>query len=179
MTKMTWAAVPLAVLLCIPATTLSAQPPSAPPIVVTASPRAVALAEWSTRVGQGIESKMRFPHKLGQANAGDRLVEVAFVTDDNGGPEQVTVVTKSGDQRTDRAAVRAISRMDTLAPLPEGMERNQAFRAQLLYVDSSTDRRHIERRADALRAKARASNSWYTSQDQVASRPILLTAALR
>lgn len=177
MTKTIWAALPLAALLCIPTAALAAPPATGPPIVVTASPRAIALADWSARVGKSIESKMRFPYKLGQANGRDRLVEIAFVTSDSGHPEQVTVATRSGDRRTDRAAVRAINRIGTLAPLPEGMNRNQAFRAQLLYLDSPTDRRTVERRADTLRANARTSNAWYTNQAEVASGAILLTAS--
>lgn len=177
MTKFIWAALPLAALLCIPTTALNAQVASAPPIVVTASPRAIALAEWSNRVGQSIEGKMRLPYKLGQANGRDRLVEIAFVTDDSGVPANVRVAATSGNRRTDAAAVRAISRMGTLAPLPEGMNRNQAFRAQLLYLDSPTDRRAMERRVDALRENARTGNAWYTNRAEVASGAILLTAA--
>jgi hypothetical protein len=179
MTNITWAALPLAVLLCIPTPALNAQPTSAPPIVVTASPRAVALAEWSTRVGRNIESKMRLPYKLGQTNGRDRLVEIAFVTDDRGVPANVRVTATSGSGRTDRAAVRAINRSGTFAPLPEGMNRNQGFRAQLAYLEPSGSDRDLKRRISALQDTARQRNAWYTSQDEVASGTVFLMAATR
>jgi TonB family protein len=178
MTILTRAALPLAALLCIPTSALGAPATSAPPIVVTGSPRAAALADWSQRVGQNITSKMRIPYRLGRTHAPDGLVEVGFTTDDNGNPANVTVARKSGDSRTDAAAVRAISGMGTLHPLPEGMNRNQAFRAQLAFLEAG-DERDLKRRLAALQETARRGNSWYTSQDQVASGTVLLIAASR
>ena len=173
-----WAALPLAGLLCMPDGAFGAQITGAP-IVVSSSPRAAALAVWSKHTGQSIERGMREPYIYGRLRPPEGIVEVGFVVGANGRPDQVMLVTPSGDRRTDAAALKAIGRAGKLDPLPQDLNRSQPFRAQLLYLNGSANGRVAKRRIAALQDVARRNNAWYTREGQIASGTISVMVAAR
>jgi len=176
MTMLKWAAVPLALALCAP---VSAGPQTkAPDLVVTASPREVALAKWSQRVEQNLQENMRFPQLLAGSTYKDALVEVSFVCSEDGTPGKVAIARSSGDGRYDQAALRSVRRIKSLHPMAEGMEPGQAVRAQMLYITAyePITANDLKQRTAALREDARKRNAWFT-QGETAANAIVLTAA--
>jgi TonB family protein len=176
MTRLKWAAVPLALILCAPA---SAGPQTAAPeLVVTAAPREVALAKWSQRVEQSLEQNIRYPHFIGTpADYRDMFVEVSFVCSEDGTPDQVAIARSSGNNRYDQAALSSVRRIKSLHPMADGMSPGQAIKAQVIYLSATepkSDRRMRQRTAD-LRKQAAKRNVWFT-QAETASNSIMLVA---
>lgn len=170
------AAVPLTLFLC--ATAIPVAPSSAGPqeIVVTGSPREVALADWSQRVRQDLENHMRPPNRLGAA-FDEGVVAVGFRCTESGRPDGVAIVQSSGSNALDRAALRSVSRLTSLHPTVEGMRPDQKVVAQLLYLNSAVPEREIARHLKALDAKAKDANGWFT-REEIASGEVLLLGAV-
>ena len=58
------------------------------------------------------------------AGAQNKRVYLTFTIDREGTPGNVRIVQSSGDRTLDQSAVRALERIDTLGPLPEGYSGN-------------------------------------------------------
>lgn len=154
------------------------QPRASRDIVVTASPRQVALADWASRVQTRLEDQMQIPQPVGPIHFADQgLAQVRFVCSETGRPDQVTLAQSSGNSRIDRAALGAVRRI-SLHPLPEGMKPDQKVLAQLLFLTAGTSDREAARRTKALQAKAAKHNEWFY-RDEVASGEMLLLAAAK
>lgn len=187
MTKTFRAALPLAALLCAPSIALGAPAASAPhdeEVIVTASPRQIALAAWSQRVERDLVSNMSpsglYNYKDGLAEG---LVVVGFACGESGMADKVTLLQSSGNRRLDRAALRAVRRVSTLHPVVEGMRPDQKLVAQMLYLNDSGSRRDIAQREQELRADAKERNAWFADQPEIASAiasgDVLVLAAVR
>lgn len=154
MTKFYRAALPLVTMLAVPATLQARQP--APEITVTA-PSAAELQAWSARVGGALEREMRFPLRVGPVDFEQGLVDVTFKCSEDGTPTQVAVARTSGSRRLDRAGLRAVERVGSLHPLPTGIDRDQVYRARMLFaIDDGTPPWRQE--AAAMREEADAAN---------------------
>jgi TonB family protein len=175
-------ALPLAAALSLPFVATVAAPVVAQTqpkeIVVTASPREVALTNWSTRVQTNLQDQMQMPRVIGTNFSRDGLAEVSFVCSDSGKPEQVTLAKSSGSPRINRAALNAVRGITSLHPLPEGMKANQKVLAQLLFINSIDGGREANRRMKALQKEAAEHNAWFY-RDEIASGDMLLLAAVR
>lgn len=170
----TLAALPLALALC--ATAAPAMPTSGTQeIIVTGSSREVALADWSQRVRRDLEKKMAPPRSLSGA-FDEGLVAVRFVCSQDGEPERVAILQSSGSNALDQAALRTVRKLSSLHPMVEGMRPNQQVVAQMLYLNSYTPRRIVERRIKEVEDQARTSNKWFT-REQIASGEVLLLGA--
>ena len=171
------AAVPLTLLLC--ATAIPAAPAAAGPqeIVVTGSPREVALASWSDRVRDDLERKMGSPSALNGVSA-EGLVTVSFTCTESGHPDNVALLQSSGHNGLDKAALRSVRRLSSLHPMVEGMRPNQKVVAQMLYLDGTGSPSRIDRRTKELEAKARDANQWFT-HEQIASGEVLMLRVAR
>lgn len=140
------AALPLATLLVVPLTA-SAQVNGTSDITVAAPRDKAALARWTTWVGKAITDNLEYPRVLGPSNAPSGIVDVAFNCSDSGQPSKVKVTHSSGSSRLDDAALRAIQRVKTLHPLPEGIGHDQVYKARLAFLvgDGFDARRRLAR----------------------------------
>ena len=170
-----WAAVPLTLFLC--AITVAPSSAGSQEIVVTGSPREVALASWSQRVRDDLERKMGSPSALNGVVA-DGLVTVSFTCTESGRPDNVALLQSSGHNGLDKAALRSVRRLSSLHPMVEGMRPHQKVIAQMLYLDGTGSPAAIARRTQALDTKAREANQWFT-REQIASGEILMLRAAR
>jgi periplasmic protein TonB len=150
MFKLLKVALPLTLVLAVPTTTAAASNE----IVVTGAKDA-ELKRWTSRVEQGISRQMRFPRSVGQAPVDSGLVDVTFKCSQDGSPSEVTIAQTSGSRQIDRAGVRAIERLKTLHPLPDGITHGQVYRARLLFASD----KGMAKQIIALREEARAGNS--------------------
>ena len=175
-------ALPLAAALSLPFAATVAAPVVAQTqpkeIVVTASPREVALTNWSSRVQANLEDQMQMPRLVGANFSHDGLAEVSFVCSDSGKPDQITLAKSSGSLRINKAALNAVRGITSLHPLPEGMRPNQKFLAQLLFINSVDNGRDADRRIKALQKAAAKHNAWFY-RDEIASGDMMLLAAVR
>jgi TonB family protein len=167
----TLAALPLTLALCATATP-AVSAAGTQEIIVTGSPREVALADWSQRVRLDLESKMAPPRSLTGA-FDEGLVKVRFVCSRDGKPERVAILQSSGSNSLDHAALRTVRRLSSLHPMVEGMRPNQQIVAQMLYINSYTPRRTVARRIKEAEDQAQSSNKWFT-REQIASGEVLM-----
>ena len=170
-----WAAVPLAAILCATGATAVTATPATQEIVVSASPRSVALADWSKRVQGDLERNMRPSNRLGAA-FDEGLVTIGFRCNEAGRPEGVTVVRSSGNQALDRLALRAVRRITTLHPMVDGMRPQQKVAAQMLYLNGYDTKRTVASRMKQLNAAAQSGNGWFT-REEIASGEVLVLGA--
>lgn len=114
---------------------LTAMPPTPPaPIVVMARP--VSLATWSGLVTRSLEANLRYPAGILGQDPHEGVVRVRFLCSASGQPGNVSLQTSSGAHDLDREAVRAIARIPTLHPLPNGMDATQRYEALVLFANS-------------------------------------------
>ena len=176
MTLIHRAALPLSAILCASAVPVLPASAASQEIVVTASPREVALADWSQRVRNDLERNMRPPNRLETA-FDEGVVAVGFRCTESGRPDAVSIIQSSGSNALDRAALRSVRRLTSLHPTVEGMRPDQKVVAQLLYLNSAVPEREIARHLKAADAKAKASNGWFT-REEIASGEVLLLGAV-
>lgn len=152
-----------------PFASLSAQPPD---IVVTAP--STEIAQWSTRISRDLDQNMAFPNRVPGREIGSGIVRVQFRAGESGEPTQIAVRKSSGSRQLDAAGVRAVSRVSTLYPLPNGIANGQMYEAALLFA---TDQQAHDRQMAMLKAEAARRNHWLAKHPaEVAAAPILLTS---
>lgn len=147
-------ALPLAMLV-VPFSFAEARMPGQE-ITVTA-PSETRVENWTARVGQAIDARMRYPARLGTAPDPEGVVDVTFMCSEDGTPTRVALARTSGSNRLDRAGLRAVEGLKSLHPLPDGIGAGQVYRAQLLFaVDDGSGR--AGQRLAALREKGDMRN---------------------
>ena len=119
---------------------------------------APTLAAWSDRVFDDLGKVTKYPGAIGNLPTPEGVVAVKFNCSESGAPENVTLVEKSGHRDLDNATLRAVRRIASLHPLPEGMNHRQAIIVRVLYANSEQDTR---RKLAKLQADAARSNAWF------------------
>ena len=137
---------------------LAAAPPAGsgthhPSIMVEGPPP--TLAAWSQQVTRMLETRLRFPRSMAGQDTHEGVVRVRFVCSDGGAPANISVRSSSGAHDLDREAVRAIGRIPTLHPLPDGLARDQRYEALVMFAN--TPARHAQQMR-AARAEVAASD---------------------
>lgn len=121
----------------------------------------VSLQQWSQRVEKALDQQIRYPTLMGGQPFATGLVRVKFNCSENGSPDKVSLAKSSGSGALDRAAIRAVKRIVTLHPLPDGMKHDQQYQAVLLFENDPV--RH-ERAMKTVRDDAVKSNGWFKSR---------------
>jgi TonB family protein len=155
MTNSTSLALAIAVLGLLPSSAVAADQRA---IVVTAP---VSLAQWSTSVERSLDRTLTYPAPLRGPDP-EGVVKVKFLCSESGTPTGITLAKSSGSRALDAAALRAVRRIKTLHPLPDGLSHSQIFQANILYA--SSERSH-DRWMSALEEEAKRQNA------RVADRP--------
>jgi len=140
-------------------------------ILVTAPE--VSLTQWSGRVVRALERNLTYPIPIrGAPNQG--VVSVKFLCSETGTPSEVAIVKSSGSRDLDAAAVRAITRIATLHPLPDGIAHDQPFQANIIYA---TSQKKLDRQIAALLAEAQNRNAWFANRSEKLALNIGVAAA--
>jgi protein TonB len=116
----------------------------------------VAFKDWNARVQQALNENLEYPQSIGPYSSGTGIVRIKFNCSDSGRPDKVTLVKSSGEWLLDKAAIRAVSRVATLHPLPTGFKHGQRFEAQVVFASSEYDAR-----LKAVAAAQARHNAWY------------------
>lgn len=98
-----------------------------------------AQRAWVAQISQDLRSQLRFPRSAGVAEYSTGAVSVRFECGPDGKPVGLNVVRKSGARMLDRAAMKAVNRLGSLHPMPDGIAGNQAFRADIVFADSAAE----------------------------------------
>jgi TonB family protein len=124
----------------------------------TNSPAAPSFTEWSQLVEQTIDRHLAYPFFFRSGDFRQGQVQVTFLCSEDGRPASVSVEKSSGSYQLDRAAMRAITRVTSLHPLPEGITHEQKYRAVLLFGDGGDT--GWTKRVASLRGTAADGNKW-------------------
>lgn len=124
-----------------------------------AAHQAVTLQQWTQRIEGEMGRNLRYPHMVG-GRVRDGLVEVSFVAGEDGRPTSVAVTQTSGSAQLDAAAKRAISRIATLQPLPNGVGQGQVYKAQMIFATQHGFQQpaELQQRIAELQQKASENN---------------------
>lgn len=148
--------------LCITAQAQAKQQ-QRPTIVVVGN--APTLEQWSKHTGKMLGNNLRYPFYPAGFKPNEGIVRVKFQCSDNGAPTSVSLADSSGFHDLDRAALRGVSHIRSLHPLPEGMSSNQRYQAVVLFA---ADQRSYDRQMAALRNDAARRNAWFGSGSRMA-----------
>lgn len=125
-------------------------------IVVQASP--VTLKQWSKTISNRLEDGIRYPAPMWATDIDSGIVTVRFQCGEDGRPTALTLNRKSGSGALNRAAMRAVSHIKTLHPLPAGLKPTQVYEAHILFARSEEEYR---RQIVMLRKEAERRNAWF------------------
>jgi periplasmic protein TonB len=116
--------------------------PAVPEPMAHAAPEAmptpatqVSLIEWTKRVEAEIGQNLRNPTGFhSELNGG--TVRVKFNCTPEGGTRNVSILTGSGSRAYDQEALRVVTRLVQMHPLPTGMTNDQSYEAIILFGPS-------------------------------------------
>lgn len=167
MTAFTSSIIASAILALLPAGAVAADKQ----IVVTA--REVSLDTWSGRVVRAMDRNLDYPMPIrGEPNEG--VASVKFLCSEDGSPSQVMIVKSSGSRDLDASAMRAVARIATLHPLPQGITHDQPFQANIIYA---TSQKKLDRQMAALLAEVRNHNASIVNRSEKVALNIGFAAA--
>lgn len=108
-----------------------AQPPQLETDNVVRAPTYIGV--WSDQVAQDLSKALRFPAaRNGHEDSG--IVAINFTANDDGTANGFSVARSSGSAVLDRAALRAVSHMGQIDPLPRAMGSNVPVRANIIFA---------------------------------------------
>jgi TonB family protein len=142
--------------IAAPVAALARSPQRDPSIVVLAKP--VTLQDWSKRVSRSLGRAIVAPAPMYGHEGHEGVVEVRFLTDAEGAPTDVILAKSSQANDLDNAAMRAVRRIKTFAPMPKWMPQNQRYAALILFANSQESH---DRQIKTIVADATRRNSWY------------------
>lgn len=114
------------------------------------------LKDWTRRTGKLLSDQLRYPVILAGPQQG--VVTVKFMCSDTGAPSHVALLKSSGSSRLDAAAIRGVSRIKTLHPLPTGLGPSQHYAATILFA---TDQGSYVRQIRQLENRQHEGNQWF------------------
>lgn len=124
----------------------------------------VSVPQWSGRVVRALDRNLHYPMPIrGGPNEG--IASVKFLCSEDGTPSEIAIVRSSGSRDLDAAAVRAVARIATLHPLPEGIAHDQPFQANIVYA---TSQKRLDRQMATLLAEKDRSASFATRSEKLA-----------
>ena len=116
----------------------------------------VTFEQWRNRVQQELGKHLQYPHPVLDQSLATGVVRVKFNCSESGRPDQVTLSKSSGSRALDRAALRAVSQIATLHPLPQSFAHGQAYQAMIMFDSELAD--GYQGRLDRMLAEAAKTN---------------------
>lgn len=116
---------------CLVFATPSAARNSNNDIVITAQE---TLPQWTKRISQDLDKKLYFPKMLFNQDPPQGMVKIAFHCSPAGDVADAAVIRSSQSVNIDRAALMSVRRLNTLHPLPQGIDHGYNFQAWIIYA---------------------------------------------
>lgn len=107
----------------------------------------VTVTSWVHRLTGELSDNIRFPTQIGRDQPKTGFVSVRFECGPDGKPRNLAIVHQA-DRRLDLQAMRAVSSLRSLHPLPAGMEPGRMMQANVIFADSAED---LQRQTRLLR----------------------------
>lgn len=136
----------LAPLALLAAPALS-QPANDNLMVITAASRPT-ITQWSQKIERDLSRHLVSPRSFTPWNIAEGTVLVRFVCGVDGKPASVALYRGSGSRQVDQAALRAVSHMATMHPMPARVSHDATFQANIIFA---VDQASLERQQTTLR----------------------------
>lgn len=94
-----------------------------------------AVTHWAASVSRDLEKQLRAPRVLTGWPTRTGIVSVRFRCGEDGKPSDVVLSRRSGANRLDRSALRAVAAINSLHPLPSGLSAGQKIQANIFFAD--------------------------------------------
>jgi TonB family protein len=178
MLERNWRLLALAPLLATPCWAHGAQTHDTTTPAITVEAQHETVGQWSQRVGRSLGNELAYPQSAGRDENPEGLAKVTFRCSDSGKPGDIAVMSSSGSRDLDRAAMRAVKRIPTLHPLPDGIGHDRPFQAWIAFALDPDSLKKImvaaHRDADQMNARIEKDRSGH----QIASNtlPIVIAA---
>lgn len=130
-------------------------------IQVTAKP--VTIVKWAEHTSKLLDRSLARNRNWPAQTEG--VVAVKFLCSDTGAPSNIVLLQSSGSKRLDNVAMKAVGRIATLHPLPDGVSHNQKFVATILFAENQQS---YWRQIDTLRQAARLQNDKFNHPTNLA-----------
>ena len=140
------------VLATAAAASMLAVPLSSQEIVVSARSSQAFVEDVSSDLNSQLR-RMRFDTNWNPTG----IVKVRFHAGEDGSPTQIVTYESSGRSRLDREVKRAVSRIDSLDPLPAAFGPDPVIQANVIVANSPKQREKLERKLEASEAARMAS----------------------
>ncbi|HEX4846729.1 MAG TPA: TonB family protein [Novosphingobium sp.] len=102
---------------------------------------------WMDELSSQLTHGLRYPASpTGQYASG--IVAIGFIPGNGNSPAELAVLRSSGSKALDRAALRAVGRLEGLSPLPQGVLEVSVIRANIIFAESKGQ---LDRYATQLR----------------------------
>lgn len=116
-----------------------------------------SVAAWRDNLARNLDynldNEIRQSTMTGSVPTG--MASVRFTSGENGKPEGIELTRKAGDRRLNAMAKEAVAHIETLHPLPAGMDAGQVFVANIVVA---TDDDTFDRDLATLRAETQRQN---------------------
>jgi periplasmic protein TonB len=132
-----------------------------------------SVDHWKGRVGRELADNLVAPRQIGMQDYPDGVVRVRFHSSETGAPDGVAVSGSSRSVALDRAAVRAVKRIPTLHPLPDGVAHDRMMEAWVIFASSDAQADRMKR---GLEREVRIARAMSTDQRAAAVTPIVVAS---
>lgn len=129
----------------------------------------VTLARFSERVSADVSHTLAQSPSVADARARSGTVTIGFKANPDGTARLITLLQSSGHADLDRRATRAVRRLSSLRPTPQGIGPNQRFSMTVLFAEGSESYPRERRRQ---LANAKLWNRWFTETERREVAPI-------
>jgi TonB family protein len=106
-------------------------------LIVTGRP--LTLTQWTQHLSTQLENGLRYPRPMLGSEPPVGLVTVRFRCSDTGKPTSIELSRKSRSRLLDAAALRAVSSIKTLHPMPGNLRPEQQYEANILFATSPSE----------------------------------------
>lgn len=108
------------------------------PILVESKPGAVT--HWAAGISRDLEKRLRAGDamtvwEMTRRQPATGIVSVLFKCGEDGKPSDVVLSRRSGMDRLDRSALRAVAAINSLNPLPSRLSTGQKIQANIFFAD--------------------------------------------
>lgn len=123
-------------------------------IVVTSQ---LPMKEWANSISQELSQHLNRSQGASMRDEASGIVQVRFDCDLDGRPTNISLYNRTGHRSLVNRAIRALGKLDTMHPLPQGVRPGQPFLANMVFATSEQQSEQLHDRLAFLEAKRLAS----------------------
>jgi len=104
---------------------------------------ATTVQVWAAKLSRTLNERMRYPRSLSPTEQLAGFAHVRFSMDADGTIKGMWLSKKSGNQKIDRAALDAVSRLNQISVMPEGIDASRKIEAHLFFAENEQQMRDM------------------------------------